>query len=170
MADWFRPIVDEIHSLCLATWDDIGADADKLWMQVPALERNIVSQAAAALNKADPTKIAPPIAIICMGKVVQEKGLSVDPFLFRLPLVVAYIAARPGSGAEVDMTLQEWVHARANLLWAAMKAQTFATFQVFGDDTGDIDSSAEIAFAEESLKLLAGEVRYSTGLLVRLGP
>jgi len=146
----------EVKALVGTTWTDCSI----ICTQIQELQRNIITQAVQAAG-GDLTKIKLPIGIIGLGKVVVDTGFGSHGDYRRLPIKFWYIATASGDTTSV----QDWCTTKGEELLAAFLTGTFTTFQVLGDDRGDVDSSAEVAFADESLKAFCSETSFATGLL-----
>jgi hypothetical protein len=153
----YAGIEAEVLTLIGATWEDVTGPA--LCTQIQELSRNLIDQALGAAQ-GDSTKIAAPYAILGMGKVAQDPEGSHGDYR-RLPLKVWYVCTSSGD----TTSIQDWCATKGEALLAAFQTGTFTTFQVIGDDRGYVDSRAEVAFADESLKVFCAEVGFDTGLL-----
>ena|SRR5579872_1640709 len=166
MADWFKAILDEVTTLVEATWTDVAAIG--VMLQQDSLTRNVVSQFTRAGNS-DATAIAPPWAIIGMGKAIPETEVGVDSYFYRLPCRIWYVG-NVANSTDTDTTpsTQEFYAFKANQLLAAFRTGAFATFEVFGDDIGQVDSSVDVGFADEGLTVYCSALAFEKGLLSKV--
>lgn len=158
MADWYAAVIAELYTIILATLPEITTDA-QIFTVNQALQRNIVSDFQEALED-DPSVAGPPYVFIAAGKVKPDNDGSTDGNLFRLQFDFYYICAESATPATLDQT--QYAHSRLNVLATILKTNTASTFQWGGTD-GDVDSSSDIAFADENMQLFAGKLGFEDG-------
>lgn len=166
MADWFKAILDEVTTLVSATWTDVSAIG--VMLHQDSLTRNVVSQFSRA-NNSDATAIAPPWAVIGMGKAMPEDGISMDAYLYRLPVRIWYIGdVADNTDTDTTPSMQEFYAFKANQLLAAFRTGAFTTFEVFGDDVGMVNSSVDVGFQDEGLSIYCSLVSFDKGLISKV--
>lgn len=164
MSDWFYLVQNEVTALVQATWTDVSAVG--VMTQQDSLTKNIVSQFTKKLNNSDSTAIGAPWAIIGMGKAEPDTETLVAANGYRIPVRIWYLTdgAVESSDPDTTPTIQQFCAFKVNQLLAAFKSTTFTTFQVFGDDYGQVDSSVDVGFEDEAINVYCAALAFEKGL------
>lgn len=165
MADWYDDIVDEWRTLILATLPEIAPT--NYFTVVESLRRNIISDAIKAIG-GDTKKLAPPYIIQQIGKESLPRDRPVASRMYDIPTAIWAVVHETPSG---DLTtLKPSAYARSLLertRVAMQEAANLTLCQWMGDD-GEIDSSEDVAFADEKMTLYAAGLTFANGFRTRI--
>ena len=166
MADWYATIAAEFKTLALATLPAINVNT--FHTVVEFLQTNVISDALKA-KMGDVTRLPPPYLILQLGQDHVATDAGPDARYYRLPIKFYFIIDKQGAQS-LDPTIDAPAYARSQLELLRVAFQTvgnLTTCQWTGED-GEIDSSEDVAFASDNMKLFAAELTFETGFLTRL--
>jgi len=159
MSDWYATVAAEWKALVLATLTEITAP--NFLTIVQALRFNAISEAIKALN-GDTNRVAPPYFFLELGTETVATDQDPSQWFYYLPATFYYVIDKDPGGV---LDAPAYARSRLELLRVAFQTPgDLTTCQWMGSD-GVIDSSEDVAFADENMALFAASLKWDQGFL-----
>lgn len=162
MSDWYNDVAAEWKTVALATLTEIAAP--QYYTVTQALQQNTVSEALKA-GQGDTSRVSPPYLFVRVGTDAVPQDVGPDGRYYRLAVDFYYLAVATGDSA---LDTPAYCRSRLEALRVALQTQSNLTKSQWLGDDGEIDSSEDVAFADENMFLYAAQLSFKTGFLTKV--